>query len=455
MMGPCRFDDSLPRLARILVDELSEDRASAGVVLRDATGRLSFFSAMPMVPAKVADISVLATTALGHYARPDRVIVDPEDVAAEGVLRDPGITVTTVSLDGSDRRVAIRYLDRRIVGADWQHLPAVSETAEPDAKASSNGSAAQRVVFSSLKGGVGRSTALTIVAAEQARRGRDVLVVDLDLEAPGIGSLLLSDDRMPSFGVLDYLVERNFGAVDREVVDDMIGTSALTRGQGLVSVVPAVGSRTLGMPDNYFAKLSRAMVEAFDDDRGPQSLAVKVLEMLNELEAQRRYDFVFIDARAGLAELTAGPLLALNAEVLIFGTDQRQTLQDLSFLLAQLASLTGSVNAAHWERLKMVHAKAAQATRAGAFRDLLWNLFSTYLYVEALGLDEFNFDADDPEAPHYPIEIPLDTAFVDWDPVNEPDKLVDSYYSRTFEKLISYVEDLITVEQTDAQDERG
>ena len=42
------------------------------------------------------------------------------------------------------------------------------------------------ITFYSFKGGVGRTLAMVNVAAELVRRGRTVLVVDFDLEAPGL-----------------------------------------------------------------------------------------------------------------------------------------------------------------------------------------------------------------------------------------------------------------------------
>lgn len=450
MLDVCHFDDSLPRLLNILVGKLGRAQVEAGVVLRDAAGSLGFFASTDVDPATVGEIDALVRNALGHYARPDRLFAGASDPGAQRVLQDPGTLTFKVALD--DDELAIRYLDRRIVGVDWLHRPAPPAEPSDDLSAAGKRLGAIRVAFSSLKGGVGRSTALTVVAVEQARKGRNVLVIDLDLEAPGIGSLLLTEDRMPKFGVIDYLVERNFGVVDRAIVNDMVGTSALTQGQGLVNVVPAVGSRTSAAPGNYLAKLARGMIEAIAGDAEPVSLAAKLREMLEDLEALRRYDLVLIDVRAGLAELAAGPLLALDAEVLIFGTDQRQTIQDLRFLFAHLATLTGSVGPSPWRRLKMVQAKVAQAARVKSFRDEIWDLFTTYLYVETLGLEEFNFDADTPEAPHYPIVIPLDTAFADWDPVSYPDRLVESYYARTFGDLIVYIDDLLSVEQADVQD---
>lgn len=451
MPDPCYFDDSLPRFVRILAGKLDKERIEAGVVLRDAGGRLCFFSEDDVASTVAVALGAEAKAALGHYARPDRLIVGRGEAGAQRVLREPDMLPFSVDLGGGEM-LTVRYLDRRIVGADWLQSPSTSLSAPsvPGAEVAPR-ARTLRVAFSSLKGGVGRSTALTVVAAEQARKGRNVLVIDLDLEAPGIGSLLLAEDRMPGFGVIDYLLERNFGSVDRTILSDMVGTSALTQGHGLVNVVPAIGTRTLASPGNYLAKLSRAVIEALDEG-APIPLAGKLREMLAELEAQRQYDLVLIDVRAGLAEIAAGPILTLDAEVLIFGTAQRQTLQDLSFLLAHLASLSRDARLSPWSRLKMVHAKAAQAAEAGTFRDELWTLFSDHVYVESMGLEEFNFDVNAPEAPHYPILIPLDIAFADWDPVGRPDRLLDTYYSRTFGELVDYVEDLLGAGEDDAQE---
>ena len=46
--------------------------------------------------------------------------------------------------------------------------------------------------FYSFKGGVGRTMALVNVAVELANTGRRVLVVDFDLEAPGLDTFDLT-----------------------------------------------------------------------------------------------------------------------------------------------------------------------------------------------------------------------------------------------------------------------
>ena len=422
------FDDSLPALVDTLVRELGSEAVTAGLVLRDGSGQLAFVASAVLTDEHQLRLERVLRERLGHYARPDRVIISGDAPGAKRLLADDAARAMAV---GTTR---IRYADRRIVGAEWLHAPATAEAHPP------------RFVFSSLKGGVGRSTALSVVAAEQARRGRNVLVVDLDLEAPGIGSMLLTADRRPPLGALDYLVERNLGPVDRRDLDDCVGTSGLTSGQGLVDVVPVVGTRSDDAPANYLAKLARGMIEAVTDGQEPVSVTSKVSTMLEELQARRRYDLVLIDARAGLAELAASPLLGLGANVLLFGTPQRQTLEGLTFLFAHLASLVAAEQPSPWQGLKMVHAKVRHDAAHKRFKDQLWELFSTYLYEEQDGLEEFNFDADDPDAPHNPLPIPLDTAFADWDPAEEPSNLVASYYQRTFSAILEFVEDILRQE---------
>lgn len=61
--------------------------------------------------------------------------------------------------------------------------------------------------FYSYKGGVGRTLALANTAYELAQRGRRVLIVDFDLEAPGIDTFELLAPPAPCRGVVDYVGE--------------------------------------------------------------------------------------------------------------------------------------------------------------------------------------------------------------------------------------------------------
>src|SRR5438128_1127405 len=61
--------------------------------------------------------------------------------------------------------------------------------------------------FYSFKGGVGRTQALVNVAVDLAQRGRRVLVVDFDLEAPGIDTYPLPKPIEPPIGLVEFVTE--------------------------------------------------------------------------------------------------------------------------------------------------------------------------------------------------------------------------------------------------------
>ena len=61
--------------------------------------------------------------------------------------------------------------------------------------------------FYSFKGGVGRTMALMNVAVELARRGRRVLAVDFDLEAPGLDTFNILRSRKRRPGIVEFVTE--------------------------------------------------------------------------------------------------------------------------------------------------------------------------------------------------------------------------------------------------------
>ena len=419
------FDTSLGALIDVLRTSLSPDEIQNGLVLRDSSGRLAFFARDAIPEQRQADLATSMRASLGAYLRDDLPIADASTPGVEPLFNDPGI----LQLAEGDLR--IRLLDRRIVGADWVRGP-LPEIVDDESR---------RMVFASLKGGVGRSTAIAVVAADAARRGRNVLVIDLDLEAPGIGSLLLDADRAPAFGTLDYLVETGLQDVDDRDLDEFVGTSALTDGAGLVHVIPVVGTKTKEAPANYMAKLSRAMIEAVKLDR---TIAVRdrLRAMVDRFAARRAYDLVLVDARAGMSELTAGPLLALGAStVFLFATAQQQSIESYRLLFAHLATLVPGPPSP-WHAFQMVHAKATLDDNTHQWlTDELVDLFAEYLYEEAEGTEAFNFQPGDPAAPHTPVPILFDTKFVSWDPVKTPTQLSQNAYNATFGSLLAKIED--------------
>ncbi len=456
------FDDALPNLVDLLKKERGNEFVEQGTFLRDADGRLTFFSrhTANQDPERThiagqgdkaqynAEFHGIASIplaqkiidALGSYARADRPIVYSDENGLSPLLDSPDCLPLLVN------DVFCQLIDRRIVGAGWLTAPKEALLSTP------------RIVFASLKGGVGRSTALTITAADLARRNLNVLVIDLDLEAPGLGHLLLEGDRAPDYGVIDFLVENGMGGVAYDQLNSFVGTSQLTAGGGgRVDVVPAIGRRSAQYPENILPKLSRAMLEDVGDD-GSISVGQQISGMIDQLTSHGTYDVVLIDSRAGLAELTAPAITGLGATVLLFGTAQTQTIEGYRALFAALRLLAQRDRArggsANWRlSLRPVYAKASlNNNKAQQFRYDFFDLYSEYLYdaeqpeiiertnAPASGL---RFSREDTVAPHWPLMIPFNPAFVDFDPTREADQLTTQFYQQSFGPFLNAIDSIL------------
>ena len=430
------FDNSIEILVAALKRLGDKEFPTNGVILRDADGRLSFISnaKSPESEEERETLSAQVSHAIGAYARED-VLIYADDPAARFGLANA--VRTSIVIDES----AITLIDRRIVGTGWQARPTAGNPKPV------------RVVFSSLKGGVGRSTALMFAAADLASMGQNVLVVDLDLEAPGLGESLLRLDDMPKFGIVDYLVESNVHGQAPENLDDFIGLSSLTLGRGRVDVLPAFGRTAEEYPANVLPKLSRAMVDVSDELGMYGAKGRQLSNLIDRFTEKQMYDVVLIDSRAGLAEMSAPAVLGLGALVLLFGTAQQQTISGYRALFATLRQMANddvlAGGKADWRwLLQPVYAKVAPdpATILRHEADL-YDLFSENIYDadETSDPSVFRFAEHDAEAPHKSWMIPFESRFVGFDPRRQKDQLATDYYETGFRPFLKRLYDKINV----------
>jgi Mrp family chromosome partitioning ATPase len=426
MRRPIRFDDSLPQLVTSLTVAYSGDLAAADpIVIRDFEGRLGVILNVPA--ADLDSLTGAVTERLGPYARPDNPVRGRD---ADGVSRlvEEARTAPVLKING----VKLRFLDRRIVGADWMARPVLEPGAIP------------RIAFVSIKGGVGRSTALSIAAAHLAQAGLRVLAVDLDLEAPGLGATLLPKE-LPPYGVVDWLVENGLAGTDNTFRADCIGKSSLWEG---ISVVPAFGSQTLAHPADALAKIARASLEDVRDGT-PFSLRDQLREMIEKFEETGSYDVVLIDGRAGLHETTAAPVLGLGAKVLLFGINEPQTFQGYGFLLAHIRDrIPGGMD---WEeKAWFVQAKADPGDEEIAKErfSALWSVEEKSLArPERLGPDDLDLVwADDaqvplPKDPAPVLRILNDERYRSFNPVENRVQLDERLVRSTFGELLDWLDE--------------
>ncbi len=237
-----------------------------------------------------------------------------------------------------------------------------------------------------------------------AEQGKKVLVLDLDLESPGLSSALLPEDRRPFYGITDWLVEDLVDNGD-VVLENMVATSALSH-NGEIWVVPAHGAN----PGEYIAKLGRVWMPKIDADGNRQSWSDRLCRLLNAIEDRWKPDVTLIDSRAGIDEVASACITELSAStILLFAIDGDQTWSGYRVLFNHWHK-TGVVREIR-ERLQVVGAMIPETGTEEYYDGLLeraWDVFSEELYDEVPAgkisgeVSVWSYDQADESAPHYP-----------------------------------------------------
>lgn len=283
-------------------------------------------------------------------------------------------------------------VDRLATEGRWANIAAVTD-------------GVPRVVFFSIKGGVGRSTAMAASAWSLAQSGKRVMVLDLDLESPGLSSGLLPEERRPAYGITDWLVE---DLVDNgaAVFDDMVSTSELAH-DGEILVVPAHGAD----PGDYIAKLGRVWMPKHDAAGVREVWAQRLDRLLGQLEQRWQPDIILIDSRSGIDDVASSCVTDLGAGlVLLFAIDGEQTWSGYRILFDywHKSGVAQDIR----ERLQLVGAMIPDVGAAeyfGSLNEHSWDLFAESLYDDVPPGETtetlWNFDDSDETAPHYPWPI--------------------------------------------------
>ncbi|GAN99742.1 hypothetical protein Gxy13693_032_002 [Komagataeibacter xylinus NBRC 13693] len=300
-------------------------------------------------------------------------------------------------------------VDRLATEANWARI-------EPETQG------VPRIVFFSIKGGVGRSAALAATAWKLAEEGKRVLVLDLDLESPGLSTALLPADRQPTFGITDWLVE-DLVENTTEIFNNMVATSALSH-DGEIYVVPAHGAN----PGEYVAKLGRVWMPKLMADGTREAWSTRLGRLLQNLEERICPDVIMIDSRSGIDDIASACITDIGATlVLLFALEGEQTWNGYRMLFEQWQR--AEVAEAIRGRLQVVGALVPEWDGADYFHDLCdhaYELFVNTLYDEiappesdTIGIETdgegkwrvgdlvegWSFDEADEDAPHYPWEV--------------------------------------------------
>lgn len=420
-----RFSDALVTAKAILTEHAVELPGERIVIVRDLMGRLHL--ALEGTRDEKATKKILRDWRgkLGAYAPAS----DKSAVFWRDEMFDPDAVFANSDAheicELADKKLLL--LDRQFIGLDWLRP---EQAALP----------VRTITFYGLKGGVGRSTALSAFAWWMAKQGKRILVVDLDLESPGVSHTLLADEARPDYGVVDWLVEDAVGQADDELLVNMIAPGPTTP-SGDIRVVPALGAKTT----DFLPKLARA----YGDTRGlngVEHFGQRLRRLCLALIERTSCDLLILDSRAGLHDIAAVTITHLSDIALLFATSSRQTWGGYTELLGNWSRHPEIARQVR-EKLRVVAALVPQTTEERkryleTLTDQSWECL-TMLYdevpppteegSEAQGVaDYFNFDRDDADAPHSLLPIYWRPEFVDADFINQPELLEDNHYLPAF-----------------------
>ena len=421
-MTPLRFDEVIPAALGLLREQFA-GVACETTLLRDSFGKLSVVLPDDAIADEMGwnKLAKQLHDALGAYSSGEnQVLLRHSD------LIDPADVIESPDRVRLPDEQDTWLLDRLLTNQDWLREPLVAHPPLPAA-----------VAFS-IKGGVGRTTALALWAWYLARSGKNIVLVDLDLEAPGVAGLLLDESRTPDFGLVDWLVEALVMQADEDLLRECLVECDLARNEtGRIRVLPAFGKKT----KEYVNKLGRIYMPTFASDTGKfLGLADRLLVLLEQLAGlPDRPDLVLLDSRAGLHDIGSAAVTRLGAEVFMFARDDYQSWQAYGQLFGHLnksrSVAVGMDDTDLRWRLKMVGAQLEPTESAKRrFTDTCYGVLSDELYDAGVTIEEEKnlrdsgnpvpqvFEREQDNAPHSPLFIQFDLNVRGFDLINSENR---------------------------------
>lgn len=383
--------------ARDAAEDWARTRAGANpqeriVLVWDPAARLRIVVHLQLAPRDTTDAARAALAAdltqeIGAFFSGDVIVRDGRAKPVFDAAWDAAAELVP-SVQG------VRIMDRRRSKDDW------FEATKPPWGLSEG---PPIITFASYKGGFGRSTALASTAVQFAIDELRVLVIDLDLEAPGLLALLPpqqvggSNASSESVGLVDVLL----GSVS---VEDAIYPTSVDPG---IDVLPA------GTVDAaYLEKLSRieyeALVNPAADDGGPLHAILKAVH-------DRGYDVILLDARAGLHDLTGAAVNGTPHLVVLFGRDTDESWAGVKLMIRQIGERRVNLSQGQQDLLLVFGKAPGGASTDKTFSEAMarfaehaYDYFSEVYYAEGEDQDDTLIPVPpqtDPDAQHSPVGI--------------------------------------------------
>jgi MinD-like ATPase involved in chromosome partitioning or flagellar assembly len=195
------------------------------------------------------------------------------------------------------------------------------------------------ITFYSYKGGVGRSLTLANMATRLAEFGKSVCMIDFDLEAPGLHLKFENEIKEPiRKGLVDYIHSYAKEGILPDSIKDYSTRLRLYNNEN-VYLIPAGDIAH----SEYWRKLSS--IDWYNlVYENPNSISF-FLDLKQKIKKELQPDFLLIDSRTGISEMSGITISLLADEVIVVSANNRENLEGskriITYLLNEEKSILG------------------------------------------------------------------------------------------------------------------
>lgn len=273
------------------------------------------------------------------------------------------------------------------------------------------------ITFYSYKGGTGRSMALANVAWLLAENGKRVLVIDWDLEAPGLHRyfhpFLIDPELADTPGLIDFFwsyanqamtppdsdsdekyLSKNVADVTRNIVQ----LDWEFQNNGVLDFIPA------GRQDSEYAE----RVNSFDWNNFYTRLDGEILLEHARSHIRSQYDYTLIDSRTGLSDTSGICTVAMPDRLVAMFTLNTQSIEGVAAVLDSIAAQQNPTKVQFFPIISRV--ELAEKDRLEASRRNARRLFSRFIDTSNSSMSrDYWSDAEILYQPYYAYEEVLAT----------------------------------------------
>lgn len=242
------------------------------------------------------------------------------------------------------------------------------------------------IAFYSFKGGVGRTLNLAAHYFALLDRAKDldksitILVIDADLEAPGLTYWNREEKQQPAVSFIDFLEVYHYSPIDREQTLSLfameVKKSLKNEGKSTVYFLPAC------LDDEQLLDTPILPEDLVRSPNGTWECG-NAIHSLGEVIGA---DYVFIDLRAGLSEISSPIIFDARIQRFLVTTINDQSVRGISLVLEQIGRVAPPEervdNEKYYDPSLIVNMLTPELKSLPAVEDALVRLQSAYLQSE-------------------------------------------------------------------------